>query len=373
MQDVSMLQNIGLLSGASSVDNELEIIKSYTLMYKVVSELQLNVACYTRKSLKTIELYGANSPFLVRFLNFNDSLLRKGTVQYEMQIKDSKHVTIKDEDREKVYQLALGDTLTVTTGKVVVMANPEYREKPEGKYLITVDDPSMVTRNYMDLLDAAIPNKQVSSINLTLTQSVRAKGEAVVNALIREYMQANVDDNNRIADSTMSFIDARLMVVGDQLTDIEKQIQNFKQANELTDLSEQAKVLIANTGDYAKQQAEQEVQLSVIESLEKYLLENTENPRVVPASLLVQDPTLTAVTNQYNSLLMQRSRLLLATTESNPMVQNLDQQLKDTRADMLHGIASVKRSAQVALRSVRGNTGQLEAKIRQVPAKERGL
>lgn len=371
MSDVSMLQNIGLLSGASSVDNELEIIESYTLMYKVVNELQLNVSCYTRESLKTVELYGKNAPFIADFLTFNDSLLRQGTAQYEIKVKDDKHISLNDKELDKVYHLALGDTFVVSAGKAVILANPHYHGKRESSYLLKVSDPSMVARKYMDLMEASIPNKQVSTINLTLTQSIPAKGEAVVNTLIREYMQANVDDNNRIADSTMSFIDARLLVVGDQLTDIEKQIQNFKQKNELADLSEQAKVLIANTGEYAKQQAEQEVQLSVIESLEKYLLENTTNPRVVPASLLVQDPTLTAVTNQYNSLLMQRSRLLLATTESNPMVQNLDQQLKDIRADMLHGIASVRRSAEVALRSVRGNAGQLEAKIRQVPAKER--
>ncbi|RYZ46901.1 MAG: hypothetical protein EOP49_22475, partial [Sphingobacteriales bacterium] len=57
MADVSMLQSIGLLSGASNVDNELEIVKSYTLMYKVVDDLQLNVSYFARKSLKTVELY----------------------------------------------------------------------------------------------------------------------------------------------------------------------------------------------------------------------------------------------------------------------------------------------------------------------------
>lgn len=371
MADVSMLQSIGLLSGASNVDNELEILKSYTLMYKVISDLQLNVACFTKRSFKTVELYGKHEPFHFKFIGFNESLLRKGSLEYAVQVNADKSFIIRDAENERQYTLHYGDTVNLPAGKAILQANTAFRENTEGTYRINVSDPSAVSRNYMKLLEATIPNKQVSTINISLAQSVPEKGEMAVNTLIREYMQANVDDNNRIADSTMSFIDARLLVVGDQLSDIEKEIQTFKQKNELADLSEQSKVLIANTGDYARQQAEQEVQLNVIESLEKYLLENTESPRVVPASLLIQDPTLTALTSQYNSLLMQRSRLLLATTEHNPMVQNLDQQLKDIRSDMLRGIASVKRGAQVALRSVRGNAGELEARIRQVPAKER--
>ncbi|MFY0256273.1 GumC family protein [Chitinophaga sp. 30R24] len=366
--DMSMLKNIGLLSGTSNVDNELEIVKSYTLMNKVVQDLQLNVVYEVRKPLKAVEIYGKQVPFKLHFLSFNDSLLNSGTFSCEVSIHKT-GITLKEKNH--VYDAKWQDTVLLSVGKALLELNHDFKGAYEKLYGVAVFTPAAVTRNYMNMLDAAIPNKQVSTINLSLPASIPEKGVVVVNRLIKEYMQANVDDNNRIADSTMAFIDTRLVVVGDQLQDIEKQIQDFKQRNELADLGEQAKALIINTGDYTKQMADQEVQLNVIESLENYLQDNIDNPRVVPASLIVQDATLSAVISQYNLLLMQRTRLLLSSTESNPVVINIDEQLKVLRGNMLHGIASVKRSAQTALASLRGNAGHLQAEIRRVPAKER--
>jgi len=369
--DISMLQSIGILSGASNVDNELEIIQSYTLMHKVVSDLQLNVSIILSDKLRKIEKYGVHNPFNVYFLDFNFGNLKGGAGTYSLTFLKDNQLEIKDIEDKETHTIHLGDTVLLAAGKMVLNLNPDFVDKRQERYLLHISQPDAVTRSYSKRLEAKIPNKQVSTINLTLTDGIPARGEKVINSLITTYMQANVDDNNRIADSTMNFIDSRLAVVGDQLSDIEKKIQTFKQDNDLADLSEQAKMLIANTGDYAKQVAEQEVQLNVIESLENYLKENANNPRVVPASLIVQDPTLNASTEQYNKLLMQRSRLLLGTTESNPMIKNLDEQLADLRIDMLKGMTSVKHSAQIALAALRQNSGRIDAQIRQVPAKER--
>src|SRR5690606_3281478 len=98
--------------------------------------------------------------------------------------------------------------------------------------------------------------------------------------------------------------------------------------------------LIQNTSDYAKQLTAQQVQLSVISALEEYV---SDNKNIVPASLMIQDPTLSSIISRYNELLLQRRRLLLNATENNPVVQNLDQQIASLRSDLVSGIASVKR------------------------------
>jgi tyrosine-protein kinase Etk/Wzc len=367
----SMLQSMGILTGASSVDNELEIITSYTLMNEVVHDLQLNVTVFASKRLKEVEVYDKTNPFVIQFTTFNDSVLLAKAIKYEIRANSNGRFTLEDKESGKKQEANFGDTLHLLSGTAIIKKNSFFIGSLEEAYLITINNADLVAGSYMKSLEASIPNKQVSTIALTLTQTNPLKGERIVNTLIRDYMQANVDDNNRIADSTMHFIDSRLVVVSEQLSDIEKQIQIFKQDNDVADITEQSKALIDNTTNYAQKVAEQEVILNVIESLEKYLNDNADNPRIVPASLLVQDPTLTAVLTQYNALLMQRSRLLLATTETNPMVQNLDGQIRDLRSDIIHAMASVKRSTQVALNTVKGGAGQLEAQIKQVPAKER--
>ena len=369
MGDMSMLKSMGLLSGASNVDNELEIIKSYTLMRQVVDDLQLNVQYFKKENLKSTELYGATVPFHVQFVSFKKNSFKEGSEQYKIIPTDKKASIVAENG--KTFTAKWGDTLQLPTGTASVNLNPYVPYEKGASYSLVVSEPDAVTNGFVKNLQATIPNKQVSTIMLSMEQSIPAKGEQIINKLIQVYMTANVDDNNRIADSSMAFIDGRLLVVGDQLTNIEKEIQSFKQRNEISDLGEQAKAMISSTSEYAREVSQQEVQLSVIESLEKYVLDNSSNPRIVPASLVVQDPTLSAVVSQYNNLLMQRSRLLLGSTESNPVVINIDGQLKDLRQDLITGINSVKRGAQVALRSLRSNSNQLEAQMRQVPEKER--
>src|SRR5690606_39466904 len=85
------------------------------------------------------------------------------------------------------------------------------------------------------------------------------------------------------------------------------------------------------------------------------------------------NPTFNALVQNYNQLLMERERLLLSQTEDNPFVQNLDQQIRNLRADMRSNLQSARRQLQVTRNSLAQQTRQLDAEIRRVPATERGF
>ncbi|WP_315814279.1 hypothetical protein [Paraflavitalea speifideaquila] len=156
-------------------------------------------------------------------------------------------------------------------------------------------------------------------------------------------MQANVTDKNRIADSTIQFIQERLRLVFGELNDIEKDIERFKTDNKLTDLTTQSGLLLQNTSEYAKQQTGQEVQLSVVQALEQFLKDNLNNARVVPSSLVMQDANFIALVQRYNETQMQRDRMLMSLTASHPSVITTEEQLSNLRIELLSSIASVKK------------------------------
>lgn len=371
--DMNMLQNIGLLSGASSVDNELQILKSYSLMSKVVSDMRLFVSFYTNegfKGLKKTPLYGASLPFVAHFTGLRDSLLEE-TQEYQLTFDGHGGITIAQE--EKTWRGHMDEMIELPVGMVVFRAadatGPGHAL--HGTFGMMVRSPEAVTFDLMEALKAEIPNKQVSAIHLTMATDLPAKGVDVLNRFIEVYIRANIDDNNRIADSTSAFIDVRLMTIGEELAGIEQDIQNFMQKNELANIAEQSRALIDNTSEYAKNLAQQEVQLNVVEALEGYLKNNLNNPRIVPTSLMVQNPALTATIDKYNNLLLQRERLLLSSTEDNPMVKNLDAQLTGLRGDLVANLRSVRNSMEVAVNALRRKSGHLESQMKQVPAKQR--
>ena len=60
------------------------------------------------------------------------------------------------------------------------------------------------------------------------------KGEDILNKLYEVYTRMNEEDKNKIADSTINFIDERLAVVSAELSGVEKDIEQFKVRNQLS-------------------------------------------------------------------------------------------------------------------------------------------
>ncbi|WP_162915547.1 GumC family protein [Paraflavitalea soli] len=367
--EASILRDFGLM-GKSNVDNEAEIFKSRSLMEQVVRDMRLNVSYYSEGKVKNTETYGGR-PVDFRFLVPSTDTSDIKT-QYVLQFNKSSITNFTLTNNEQEYKGHLGDTIQLPEGPAVVTPAAGYAKwQYETPLTIAVVPVDAATQKYLASLKVEIPNKQVSVIYLTLSDIIPAKGEAILNQLIAAYMQANVTDKNRIADSTIQFIQERLRLVFGELNDIEKDIERFKTDNKLTDLTAQSGLLLQNTSEYAKQQTGQEVQLSVVQALEQFLKDNLNNARVVPSSLVMQDANFIALVQRYNETQMQRDRMLMSLTASHPSVITTEEQLSNLRIELLSSIASVKKGIEVSVSELKKRTAGMESTITTIPAKER--
>lgn len=64
MAEISPLEGLGLVNSVSNIDNEIEILRSKTLVKHVVSELNLYTTYSVKGSFNEVELY-KSSPVLV--------------------------------------------------------------------------------------------------------------------------------------------------------------------------------------------------------------------------------------------------------------------------------------------------------------------
>lgn len=367
--ELSVLQDLGLLAGKSNVDNELEIFRSRTLMKSVVESNQLFVSYYVPGKLRKIETF--SKPIDLRFIgNFTDSLQHSMEYKFLFDPKDKTKFTLSTE--EQVYKGKIGDTLHLNGALAIAIPSTRFNSWPIGHELtISVIEVESAVRKYMGRLAVSIPNKLASIISLTLNEAIPAKGELVLNGLINAYLQANVNDKNRIADSTIRFIDERLTLVFRELSGIEKDIEGFKTENKLTSIGEQAHLLLQNTSEYTKQQTEQEVQLAVVEALELFLKDNQNKARIVPSSLVMQDPSFIALIQRYNEMQLYRDKMLMSLNSGHPSVVTMDEQLKNLREELLSSVGSVRRGIQVSVNELKKRTALFESQISKVPAKER--
>lgn len=355
----------GLMGTKSSVDNEVEVLKTSDLMREMVLSGQAYIDYFLIGSVRDLPVYEA--PFKVELLSSPDSVKEK--LRFKVDFLESGGAQLSGHDTTML--LKLGDSFVLPEiGMLrITQSIPEINQ--EQVFGFTIAPLRDVVDEYNAALNVEVTNKNVSTIDLTLNTPVPHRGEELLSILIDKYVERNLHDKNVVADSTLSFINARLEKVTNELAGVEDKISGYKQTEELADISEQSRILLESSADYTKSVAQIESQMESLDAVLSYLQDATKI-RVVPSAVIPQDATFSTIVTRYNEMALERERLLLANTEENPLVKNITGQIASLREDMIANVGSARHQLMLAKENQDRLSADLTAQIRRVPRIERG-
>lgn len=358
----SLVNLEGIVGGKSSVDNEAEILQTNDLIERVIKDLQLNITYYKSGLFRNVEIY--KTPFIVQLLDIDGNGL---PLELKLDIKPGNKLTLStgDLEIEGYYDtvFAIPDV-----GKVKIVRNPLVSNET-GLYLFKLESIPSKIAQLTASLNISVENKLVSIIDINLTSPIPEKGEDILNRLIYNYVQENLRSKNEVADSTIAFIKRRLLVIGSELNIAEQDIQGFKQKNSLADMTEQGRLLVNTNAQYLDELSKAETQISIIKSLIEYLKDD--DNRVVPSTLLPTDMIFTNIIEKYNSLLLERARILIGLTPTNPVVINLDKQIASAKLDVEANLSSTLQGLLITRSKIEKQMAGAEGLIQKVPEVER--
>jgi tyrosine-protein kinase Etk/Wzc len=363
--EAAIMENLGLSSGKSNVDNEVEILKSRMLMEKVVSDLQLFVTCFAKGNIKTTELYG-QSPVQLRFISKPTLSNRQIPKIYTVSFQHPDSLTISDHD--KTWKVSPQDTITLPEGRAVLTSTIKKPDNDD-TYQITISGFDETVRKYSRALKVSATNKQVSIITIKLTDLIPAKGEYVLQQLIKNYLLVSQNDKNRIAEQTIRFIDDNLDTVSTELVSLEGQMERFRINHQVADLSEQSRLMLADLSRYEQQGTEIQTQLGMIKSMLKLIKSNALD--AIPSSVMLQQPVFLSTVSKYNQIQLLREKALLGATAEHPSVQNLDQQMASIRRELLGHIEAREAELTISYNTNLRQATALKSQILDIPATER--
>lgn len=363
-QSGAMMDLGGLLGSSNSVDNEAEILKTRFLMEQVVRDLQLNIIYCSKVGIGMREM--DRVPFKLNIINSVDTIQES---KIELKYLAGNKIAVKSGDFSK--EINWNETFKVNGVGLLQLVRTPGTIAGDQEYIIKVQSVDKRVAELMKELTVTVANKQVTIIDLSLEYPLKKQGEQVLNTIIRKYVEGNLNDKNSIADSTYKFINERLSSIAGELGDVENKVEQFKQTNKLADMSEQSKLLVKNTGEYASELAKAETQVTVLSDLESYLKDESKNKRVFPTSLLPSDIVFSDLLAQYNALLIERDKQLLSVKEGSPFIQNIDDQIAGLRAGILANIQSTKNTYVLTRNKLRSQLNQVEGQIGGVPVIEK--
>ncbi|MBD1395397.1 GumC family protein [Mucilaginibacter glaciei] len=349
----------------SNASNEVKVLKSRGLLKQVVVNLKSNIHIYQKRFIGKTELFD-NSPFIAITSYKKEPVM---TDRLVVRILNNSQYQLTDDEQDIQLKGDFGRPLTLPGYSLTLNKTP-YFNIAKRDYLIKIESIKQSATDLENRLNVSIDDKQSTVINLQLSAGNPAGGEKTMQMLMKVYLQNNLSNKVRIADSTMKFIDTRLVVVGGELNRVEKNLEVYKKENKISDITAQSKALVEGATQYQNKLNDNEVQLAVANDLYKYV-NNENNNQVIPSSLITKDIAFGSAINAYNEMLLHKEQLKLSLVEGSTYIQNLNQQIDLARQTLLTSLRNYRNSLQVSQSAFRKQNSLIEDKISNAPTKER--
>ena len=369
----------GLISSSQNIDNELEVLRSKTLVKEVINLLNLYVSYTDEDGFPSKNMY-KTSPVLVSLTpqeaeKLTDPMVVEMALYGEGGLEVN--VTVGDKEYQKHFE-KLPAVFPMDEGTLAFFQSPDSlslkKDTMEASSNIRhitakIKSPMKVARAYCENLKIEPTSKTTSVAVISLKNSSLQRGKDFINQLLEMYNRNTNNDKNEIAQKTAEFIDERINIISKELGSTEANLENFKRNAGITDLTSEAQIALTGNAEYEKKRVENRTQISLIEDLRKYIRGN--EYEVLPGNIGLQDPGLVATIERYNEMLVERKRLLRTSTENNPTIINLDTSIRAMKSNVQATLDGSLKGLLITKADLEREASRFSRRISDAPGQER--
>ncbi len=367
--ELSAFEDLGLLGGSTiSIDNEIGLLKSKSLMERAVKEVGLNVGYYGEGRVRTTELFQQKSPIKINFFA-KDSVFYNLDTTFYVQLKSATNFILKGSDGNQISEHIFGENIATSMGNLVITPTKINTLSNIKEVLVVISPLKRVVDNYANKIEIELLYKKSSLIALSLKDEIKIKAQVLLNTLVRQYNNDAVEDKSLMSNNTNDFINQRLIIIENDLSKVDKGVEEFKTTNKLTNITSEASLVLQTNAALEQKILELNTQLKLSAYVADYMASNSEG--LIPANLGLADVSISASSLQYNTLIIERNRLLKSTRKQNPIIINLESQITELRASIAQSLLNLNSSLNIALNDAVQQENRLNSKITSVPKQER--
>ena len=372
----SMMKNFSfgnIFSGGSGVDDELLVISSHTLLKDVARQLNLNTLYLEKRFLKTVDHYKDSPVELFVPAGISDSLNTSFLFEVNVRKDGQVKVTVKKEGEEIGEAEASGFPVQVSTpsGNFTLEKTPYLKPGKRLSMKILYMGYDAAAEELRRKIAFDLVSKKANMINLSVQDTRIERGKDLLNTILEEFNRQGIKEKNIEAENTARFIDERMGLVYQELHLSEERIEVYKKANNLTDIETEARIMLEQNGSFKEKMLETETQYSVIKIIEEFLADPANRYSLIPFSVGLSDNSAVEAIQKYNEIVLERMKLLNTSSEDNPSVLFLNNQLDATRKNVVSTVKNIKEGIKVAISDFRKQEENFLARIKGMPTQER--
>jgi Mrp family chromosome partitioning ATPase len=362
-----VLDALNVFGEKKIVENEIDIFLSWPILEAVVKDLNLYQSITHEENLRTVDVYGPSSPVVFEVINSDSIRQLTKSVGFIVNWK-SNFISI---DGKKYYD---GGKIELQGNGFIVHFNPAFSGvKDESKYYLNVTSVASTALGLKSGLKIESTSKQSTVIQIVIESTNRKKGEDIINTLIYEYQKAALKDKNQVASNTLAFVEDRLRIMVQDLSDVETNIEKYKKKEGIINVSEQSTLFLETVKSNDQKLSEINLQLSVLGDVESYVGGKGNNPGTVPSLLGINDPTLVQLLTKLYEAEMQYAKLKRISGEKSDILEQTRYEISSLKPALLENIRNIRSNLITSRNNLQADLGKLDKMLQQVPAKEKAL
>ena len=368
----------GVITSTQGIDNEIEVLRSKTILKEVVNNLELYITYYDEDEFPEKELY-QTSPVIVNLTAQEaDKLPGSALLAMKLSPEGVLDVNLKvglNEYNQRFEKLpAVLPTDAGTFGfalKDSLSGGQMEGHKGERHIRAVVSRPFGVAKGYQGALSIAPTSRTTSVAVVSLMNTNIQRARHFINKLMEMYNRNTNNDKNEVAEKTREFINERIKIIDEELGSTEDKLEAFKRNAGLTDISSDAQLAVSGNAEYEKRRVDNGTQINLVRDLIKYINNPLNEYELLPGNIGLSDAGLTTQIGRYNELIIERKRLLRTSTESNPMIVNLDTSIRAMKSNVQAAINGTLQGLLIVKADLEREAGRFSRRISDAPGQER--
>jgi tyrosine-protein kinase Etk/Wzc len=373
----SLIPGGDLFRNQQNLQNEIGILRSYSLNLRVMEELKDFHVTYIgvgRRNIAEKRMY-YDCPIILSYNSLQNQ--RTGTP-----------ITIRIVSNDE-YQLEINGDIIGKTRKfgdrfnelgfdfTAGLRDPQryvYKSDVINKFKVWFESPENLANSYRGQLNIQPIEKDATLITLSITGNEPNQISEYLNKLMKVYIAQGIEEKNRTADSTLKFIDKQLKIISDSLRIAEDKLESFRLNNKLIDVSSEGTLIKNRLEKFENEKNTIQMQLQYYEYLKDYIRTRNESGDIIsPSVMSVVDPVLVKLVDALASLQLQRKLLLYNFSENQPSIRLAEAKIDDSRKALEENIKNSVKIVEQNLIDVNERIAVVNTSINKLPGTERSL
>lgn len=354
-----------------NMDNEMQLMRSSTLMQRVVEKNHFNISYYHSGTLRNTDIY-LDAPFrlIPQNITNNDTYLNITLNNLSTQGGMIKYGTSKKKTKSFVFKW---NQPFVANGNKFILVPRGNIVNGDGNYIATWNPVRVTAAGLSSSYTVALLDKLTTIIQLTILSENLNRGQDVLNAIAKEFNLSDIEERNAYTERSIDFINDRLNVVSQQLNGVEENLENYQGQNQLINVATQSAESFTNSNNISKSLTELNVQQGVVEMISNYFNSPANNDKLVPSTLGLNDATLASLITRYNDLQLTKQREAPSIAPNSMIMRDMNNQINDVKGSVLESLNNIKKNLQLQENKMLQQNSEYKGFLSSLPRKERAL